>query len=97
MLCPDAYGPLVDELINTNRQDATRLEQLMADKELKKIGSLAHKIKGGAQLADAQNLIEACVQLESLVHMGDADACDTQIKTLIHIMQTLEQRLLAAI
>ncbi len=97
ILCPDAHGPLVDELINTNRQDAARLEQLMENKELKKIGSLAHKIKGGAQLADAQALIEACVHLESLAHMDDAVACNGQIKTLIQIMQALEQRLLATI
>ncbi|GLH41379.1 hybrid sensor histidine kinase/response regulator [Pseudomonas atacamensis] len=97
ILCPDAYGPLVDELINTNRQDAARLEQLMLNKELNKIGSLAHKIKGGAQLADAQDLVEACVQLELLVNMADADACYEQIKSLIHCMQKLEQRLHAAI
>lgn len=95
ILCPEAYGPLVKELINTNRQDAARLEQLMIDKELKKISSLAHKIKGGAQLADARNLIDACAKLESLVHMDDADACGEQIKTMIQIMQMLEQKLLA--
>jgi len=97
VLCPDAYSPLVKELINTNNQDAARLEQLIVDKELKKISSLAHKIKGGAQLADAQDLIEACVELESLVHRDDANGCDAQIKTLIQIMQSLEQRLLATL
>lgn len=97
ILCPDAYGPLVEELINTNRQDAVRLSQLMLNKELKKISGLAHKIKGGAQLADAQNLIEACVQLESLVHLNDADACEEQIKTVTHIMLTLERQLLTTI
>ncbi|WP_161904364.1 transporter substrate-binding domain-containing protein [Pseudomonas sp. L13] len=95
ILCPEAYGPLVEELINTNRQDASRLEQLMLDKELKKISGLAHKIKGGAQLADARELIEACAQLESLVHMNDTGACEEQVKTVIQIMQSLEQHLLA--
>lgn len=94
VLCPDAYAPLVDELINTNHQDAERLQQLLADGELKKLGGLAHKIKGGAQLADAQDLIGACVQLESFVHKGDTDECGQQIETIILIMQSLEQRLL---
>lgn len=67
----------------------------MLAKELKKISGLAHKIKGGAQLADARELIEACAQLESLVHMNDAEACAEQIKTVIQIMQSLEQHLLA--
>lgn len=97
ILCPDAYGPLVDELISTNRLDAARLQQLMVNKELEKIAGLAHKIKGGAQLVDEQDLIEACVNLESLAFMSDADACDKQIKALITIMQSLEQRLLIAL
>lgn len=97
VLCPDAYGPLVKEMINTNNQDADRLLQLMANKELKKISGVAHKIKGGAQLADAQDLIEACVHLESRAYEDDADGCDAQIKTLIQIMQSLEQRLLATL
>lgn len=97
VLCPDAYAPLVKELIDTNHQDATHLKQLLANQELKKISGVAHKIKGGAQLADALDLIEACVQLESLVHRGDAEGCDGQIKALIEIMHSLEQRLLATL
>ena len=97
MLCPDAYGPLVKEMINTNHQNADRLVQLMANKELKKFSGLAHKIKGGAQLADAQYLIEACGQLESLAHRDDADGCNAQIKSLIQIMHSLEQKLLATL
>lgn len=97
VLCPEAYGPLVDELINTNRQDGAQLEQLMLDNDLEKIGNLSHKIKGGAQLADAADLIEACVQLESLTYQGDIEACAGQIKTLINTMQALEQRLLSAL
>lgn len=97
VLSPHAYAPLVKELINTNHQDAGRLEQLMINKELKKISGLAHKIKGGAQLADAKELISACVELESLAHSNDAEGCEIQIKTLIQIMQALEQRLLATL
>ncbi|AIB38771.1 transporter substrate-binding domain-containing protein [Pseudomonas simiae] len=97
ILCPDAYSPLVEELINTNRQDAARLEQMLINNELKKISGLAHKIKGGAQLADARNLIEACMQLESLAHLDDANACEEQIKTVIQIMLSLEQELLETI
>ena len=97
ILSPEAYGPLLDELLSTNRQDATRLEQLLLDNDLENLGRLAHKIKGGAQLADAVELIDACVELESLAHQGDADACSEQVQRLINAMQSLEQQLLATL
>jgi two-component system sensor histidine kinase EvgS len=94
VLCPDAYAPLVNEMINTNRTDGARLEQLVQDNDLAQIIGLAHKIKGGAQLADARELIEACAQLESLAHQGDSAACHATVKALLNAMLTLENRLL---
>ncbi|MGF6401541.1 two-component system sensor histidine kinase EvgS [Pseudomonas frederiksbergensis] len=94
VLAPEAYAPLVDELIRTNREDGARLEQLVLNNDFEKIIGLAHKIKGGAQLADARDLIEACVQLESLGFQANASSCDAQAKMLLSAMQALEERLL---
>ena len=94
VLAPEAYAPLVDELIRTNREDGARLEQLVLDNDFEKIISLAHKIKGGAQLADARDLIEACVKLESLGFQANASSCAAQAKLLLSTMQALEERLL---
>lgn len=95
VLRPDAYGPLVDEMVSTNRKDGLRLAQLVADNELQKLASLAHKIKGGAQLADALEVIEACVQLEALADQGQGAACAGQVDVVLNALQALEQQLLA--
>lgn len=95
VLAPEAYAPLVDELIKTNRSDGALLEQFLLDNDFKKIISLAHKIKGGAQLANALELIEACLLLEALAFQCDVSSCDKQIKTVLLTMQSLEQQLLA--
>ncbi|MFJ5285126.1 transporter substrate-binding domain-containing protein [Pseudomonas sp. NPDC088429] len=94
VLCPDAYAPLVDELLRTNREDGARLEQCVLDQDLQKIRSLAHKIKGGAHLADAVELIEACAQLDACAARGDMAACGQQVNILLGCMHSLEVALL---
>jgi two-component system sensor histidine kinase EvgS len=94
VLSPDSYLPLVDELVRTNREDGARLEQLVLNNDLQKMIGVAHKIKGGAQLADAQTLIEACVQLESAAHQGDGPGCRNQVDRLLTAIQELEDQLL---
>ncbi|AZC83979.1 Hybrid sensory histidine kinase EvgS [Pseudomonas chlororaphis subsp. piscium] len=97
VLAPEAYAPLVDELVSTNRVDGARLEQLMLDNDFEKIISLAHKIKGGAQMADARELINACAYLESLAFQGDISSCTKQIKVVLSAIQSLEQHLLKSL
>lgn len=97
VLAPEAYAPLVNNLVNTNRTDIAGLAQLTLDNDFEKIAGLAHKIIGGAQLADAQDLIEACRALEALAHQGDAAGCDAKVKALIDAVDSLEQRLLATL
>jgi two-component system sensor histidine kinase EvgS len=94
VLSPEAYEPLIDELVRTNREDGAQLEILLAGKSFEKIASLAHKIKGGAQLADATELIEVCAKLESMAFQGNSDSCEVQVKALLSALQTLEQVLL---
>lgn len=94
ILAPEAYAGLVDELINTNREDGKRLEELLLNNEFEKMCSLAHKIKGGAQIADAQELIEACTKLEAGAFQRNETACDLQVRMLLTALQSLEQHLL---
>jgi len=94
VLAPEAYGALVDEFIKTNREDSALLEKLLLDNNLEKMPSLAHKIKGGAQMAGAQEIIEACGQLEILAIQGDATACAEKVKTLLSRLLSLEHQLL---
>ena len=94
VLCPEAYAPLVDELVRTNREDGARLEALVLKNECQPMMVIAHKIKGGAQLADARQLIDACAQLEALAQGGDAPACRLQVDVLLGEMRSLEEQLL---
>ncbi|MBT2375390.1 transporter substrate-binding domain-containing protein [Pseudomonas fluorescens] len=94
ILVPDAYLDLVNELISTNRTDGTTLEELMRKNDFEKIVKLAHKIKGGAQIADAQELIDTCIELEAGAFRRDAAFCHKQIKALLTALQSLERKLL---
>lgn len=94
ILSPDAYQPLVEELVRTNREDGARLVQLILQNDLQTLIGIAHKIKGGALLADAKALIEACVKLESCAQQGDRPACHEQVDILLAAVQELEDRLL---
>lgn len=94
VLRPDAYDSLVDEMIRTNRDDGARLQQLLLQNDYQKMTSLAHKIKGGAQLADAQALVAACAHLESLAQREDDTLCHEQVDVLLGAMRSLEEVLL---
>ncbi|AZF49631.1 transporter substrate-binding domain-containing protein [Pseudomonas sp. R2-7-07] len=96
-LAPEAYASLVNEFITTNRADGARLEQLGLDNEFEKMVSLAHKIKGGAQMAHAVEMVDACVALEASATLCDAPACDQQVKRILSAMQVLEEQLLASL
>ncbi len=97
VLAPEAYARLVHEFINTNSADGTLLEQLGRDREFEKMSSLAHKIKGGAQMAHAVELIDACAALEASATLSDAAACDQQVMRLLSAIQVLEEQLLASL
>ncbi|PRB90105.1 Hpt domain-containing protein, partial [Pseudomonas cedrina] len=94
VLCPDMYAPLVNEMARTNQEDSARLDELLRDHDFEKIVALAHKIKGGAQMADARGLIDACAQLESVALQGNIASCEKQVKVLLSAMHSLEQFLL---
>ncbi|VVM36714.1 Virulence sensor protein BvgS [Pseudomonas fluorescens] len=94
LLSPDTYAPLVNALVSANREDSARLDELLHDHDFEKMAALAHKIKGGAQMADARELIDACVQLESVARQGDIAGCEMQVKELLGALQLLERSLL---
>ena len=94
VLSPEAYQPLVAELIRSNRADAAMLEDLIHTSDLPRLAGMAHKIRGGAQLADAQMLVAACATLEFAVQTGDGPACRLQVAAILSAMGELEALLL---
>ncbi|KAF1007802.1 MAG: Virulence sensor protein BvgS [Pseudomonas fluorescens] len=97
ILSPDAYKPLVEQFISANREDRAGFKALMDMGDLKKIGTLTHKVKGGAVMAGAQGLVDACTQLETLLEQDTPGDYRAQVEQVVHVMQTLEQDLLAEI
>lgn len=95
VLNPEAYGALVDELVRTQREDATRLTQCLQANDLPALARLAHKIKGSAQLTEAFTLLQACDRLEGYALNGEVPDCLKQIEVMLKVMDELEQKLLA--
>ena len=94
-LAPEAYKPLVEQFIRSSQEDRARFEALLSDNDWKKINTLTHKVKGGAFMAGAQPLIDACNRLEALIEQDDLSAGKTQVGVVFNVMQTLEQQLQA--
>lgn len=94
ILAPEAYVGLVEELINTNRKDGKNLEKSLLNNEFEKMGGLAHKIKGGAQIADAREIIEICKKLEAGAFQRDGTICELEVRMLLAALESLELLLL---
>ncbi len=92
-LSPDAYPPLVEQLLRSNQEDSESLVEAMQQGDHEALVRLAHKIKGGAQLANDQGLIEACRALEnSTVTISEENQRHHVGEILIHI-RALEAKL----
>ena len=96
-LAPDAYKPLVEKFISASYEDRASFKALLSTNDTRKIGTLTHKVKGGAFMAGARQLVEACTQLEDLLEQDPPGAYHPQVERVMAVMQTLEQQLLAEI
>ncbi|PAA10310.1 hypothetical protein CJU81_13775 [Pseudomonas fragi] len=94
LLKPQAYRPLVDQIIKSHRQEALRLAQMVQDGNFPGLARLAHKLLGGARLADAPVLIEACKTLEELASQESLQECQAQAGLVLKSLRALEVRLL---
>jgi two-component system sensor histidine kinase EvgS len=95
LLSPDAYGPLVEEILKTHRQDSLELARLLEQGNVAGLGKLAHKIRGGAHLTGDRELNEACSALESAALEGLLQACHGPADAVQARLQALEERLLS--
>lgn len=91
LLSPEVYVPLVNQILRCHREDAVKLAQADTFEELAR---LAHKLLGGAQLADERALIEACNSLQDLTSQGSMQMCKAQVTVVLTGLQKLEDRLL---
>ena len=85
---------LLEELVSSNAEDETRLLRLFAQHDMPGLADLAHRIKGGARIIQAQRLIVACETLEDACRGGDesllADAVEKLRQAMEHLAQYLK-------
>jgi two-component system sensor histidine kinase EvgS len=84
---------LLRDLAVTNREDRRQLLVAHADANRRDLQDLAHRIKGGARMVRALNLIERCEQLERACSENRAALIDEAVDQLQHAMTRLDQSL----
>ncbi|MBK5415373.1 Hpt domain-containing protein [Pseudomonas sp. TH31] len=83
------------EVVFTHREDARELERLVSEYNRDVLVGVAHKIRGGAQLAGDSALADACRMLEQLVDEEDGSLVyRPQVELVLACLQALEVRLL---
>ena len=81
---------MLDELASSNRKDIGRLLAFFVSDDRQGLMELAHGIKGGAMLIDAQVLVESCEQLEVACASTPALALTDYVHKLHQSMERLE-------
>ncbi len=88
-----AMGALLEELVSSNAEDRVRLQHLFSRQDLPGLADLAHRIKGGARIIQAQRLIAACEALESACRGNDAVLLTEAVEGLHQAIEHLAERI----
>jgi two-component system sensor histidine kinase EvgS len=81
------------DLAISNREDRERLLRAHAADNRAALEELAHRIKGGARMVQAQRLIDGCELLEQACADGQAALIDDAVEHLQQSMTRLDQSL----
>jgi two-component system, NarL family, sensor histidine kinase EvgS len=93
-LSPESYGPLVEEIVRSHRDDCLVLTRLAQENDRAGLAKIAHKIRGGAQITGDAALIEACAKLEHRASEVSGVSCRAQVEQVLACLQSLENYLL---
>ncbi|MNF82343.1 Virulence sensor protein BvgS precursor [compost metagenome] len=89
---------LLNELVNSNRQDLQTLQSLSSCGDTQALQDIAHKIKGAARIVQASPLIDRCEALEAACHEDfDREKVAGCCKSMERTMLELEEALLRQI
>ncbi len=88
-----AIRALLEELVSSNAEDQARLLHLATRQDLPGLADLAHRIKGGARIIQAQRLIAACEALESACRGHDSVLLTEAVENLRQAIEHLAQQL----
>lgn len=85
---------LLGDLVISNRQDLRRLDRLHDGKDLAALADLVHRLKGGARMIRARDLLAICAQLEQACTSGvPAHRISQLVEMLRQAIVDLEQHL----
>lgn len=84
---------LLTELINSTEDDISRLTTLQLHYDLSGLADLAHRIKGGARIISAKNLVRCCDELEASCIGFDP----VRLSQAVDALQTAMQQLVKAL
>ncbi|MHC6224537.1 ATP-binding protein [Pseudomonas sp. X10] len=92
---PAVLADLLSELRSSNRRDLQCLKALVAREDLGALAALAHRIKGGARVIRAQEVMNACEQVERKCTLGARMSEDLrlQVDALHKAMLQMEAQL----
>lgn len=84
---------LLTELAVSNRQDLVSLVELFVNDDYQGLADLAHGVKGGGRLIQANKLIECCEQLEAVCQAGEPQRLTVAVDALHSSMEQLAEQL----
>jgi two-component system sensor histidine kinase EvgS len=85
--------PLLKELLASNAMDRARLQDLSSRHDVSGLADLAHRIKGGARIIQAEPLVVACDTLEEACRNGINAALTESVEAVCRVMEHLTERL----
>ncbi|MBV4496471.1 transporter substrate-binding domain-containing protein [Pseudomonas sp. SWRI12] len=88
-----AMKALLEELVSSNAEDLVRLLHLATRQDLPGLADLAHRIKGGARIIQAQRLIAACEALEEACREGNVSLLTEAVENLRQAIDHLAEQL----
>ena len=81
---------LLDDLQRANADDRLQLLKAFARLDVASLASLAHRIKGGARMANATSLVDCCVALETACEDPAATQFSVSVAALDKAIQQLD-------
>ncbi|WP_167458874.1 ATP-binding protein [Pseudomonas wadenswilerensis] len=85
---------LLGDLVSSNRQDLRQLDRLHDGKDLVALADLVHRLKGGARMIRAHEVLAICVQLEqACTSRAPAHRISQLVQMLRQAIVDLEQHL----
>ncbi|AWY40334.1 response regulator [Pseudomonas putida] len=89
----ELISQLLHDLLVSNREDRERLLQVHAEGNRHGLQDLAHRIKGGAQMVRAQNVVTCCEHLEQACRQDEDALIDAAVDQLQQAMTRLDHTL----